>query len=405
MSATYLRDDLENWFGGHSRDVAMILAWRAVMRAVPDLGALFQDGYPNANSVVLGSFHALSTVILSITGSRKLAEPAHAYFRAETQRIRFDKHIAILDAVDGLRLAVTSKSDKNTRVYLANAASEVSVVEDEAWQELTSERKSVEQGEAIDGILHCPLFFQAMSASPIAADPIGAAPGESSATPWYLFRDVLEQKSENWDVWISWYQYWFDGRLPEIAFEKAIHAMSEAEWQKTPSEANARLRELIEQNDDRPISVGTQILGDPVLGDQPPSRPAPTMGAPTMGRTAPVSASDRLVSVRHNQEPFDVLEEKLEQVLHELHQNQNAWKFHLETYENDLSLIQDVLEQKQAGEVDRESLSKLDRLLNRLTEKAGVIFWGALGGAALPGFVSMLNMAREAISKILGISG
>ena len=72
--------------------------------------------------------------------------------------------------------------------------------------------------------------------------------------------------------------------------------------------------------------LGGAVLGDPVFASAGPTMSGPTMSGPTMGPNlgAPnlglrpiVPASDRYVSVRDNQEPFDALEKSLDQILQE----------------------------------------------------------------------------------------
>ncbi|MCB2098989.1 MAG: hypothetical protein KDE05_15265 [Parvularculaceae bacterium] len=141
-------------------------------------------------------------------------------------------------------------------------------------------------------------------------------------------------------------------------------------------------------------ALGPSLLGGPILGDPVFASPPATMAGATMSlpffQDGFVSASDRYVSVRDNQEPFDKLEKSLDDILSEFAKDHGKSNV-LNCYEAEIlnTEIRAVKAQINYGLVAKEQIKK--RLLPALHNAEAV----------LSEYPTLINAIQAAIGFVL----
>lgn len=137
--------------------------------------------------------------------------------------------------------------------------------------------------------------------------------------------------------------------------------------------------------------VGGSVLGDPVFGA---SQEFADMTGPSQDRLSEmVPASDRYVSVRDNQEPFDALDRPLEQILNEYWHDHKKDNFPRgDDVEAFIAEVEATRAQIRVGRVRKTQLSDE---LSPLLQHALLIF------ASYPGISEFINDALRALNYLL----
>lgn len=153
-----------------------------------------------------------------------------------------------------------------------------------------------------------------------------------------------------------------------------------------------------------PSLTGGEILGDPVFGSSGLSASTetnaglafgPNLGGPNLGLEPIVSASDRYVSVRDNQRPFDELDRPLEQILEEYKRDHKKSNFprgaDVESFISEIEATRAQIRSR------RVRVGQLSEQLSPQLQNALLIF------ASYPGISQFIQDAINALQELLSV--
>lgn len=358
------RKELKAWLERRPREACVIIAVRAALRILPFLNSADRQWLEEYDRLALLTFRANAVAWLSVGGDDRSAAVYAANVVANAAdeayaAIGTDKEYAITAVINAASSA--AEASHNPGKYLAYSVAAVRYATSDSlssviynneydehqdqtslyggtstdadehvnsavsggaaeefstaiWRMLNEDIKLIERGQSAERLARMPLK---VPAGPflMSDDELVVLP-EATAKYWREVKTLFLNLHHDWDVWINWYEDRLSGVIHNTAFEKALLTLTDEEWEQEPAVVNARLKELMERNANiKPFSSAST----PVLGDQLPSRP--------VSEEISVFASDRVVSVRDNQEPFDVLEKSLDEIRDEFARDHNKQEY------------------------------------------------------------------------------
>lgn len=347
--------------------------------------------------ILLGAFHALATGwALLAQANGEMIENAQAYFR--TYHAEGDD--SSLKAIDACRVAFATESKQEAYVLnsldAALRASHSAAFGKSAfgannnggrwtnpsWSEILQDIDLFDAGESFSAVAGKRLYSMGLTnrgGGALSSAPLGALP-DDDLIEWDRRKRLLLSDSASWVVWTDWYEERIQGVVNKPKFNWALAQLTELDWKQTPIAVNAKILSLLEDFD-------SQI-------------PAATMTSASMAGPMSVFASDRLVSVRHNQEPFEQLEKSLDQILSEFSRDHNKQEFKALQTRNLIEVIDETRTQLNSGLVSLNLLrDKLRPEIKKLAEDCKN--YGIIGGT----IYLAAKVAYDVINYILGIFG
>ncbi len=232
------KDDLKKWLRGQPRRVAVAIAARAAMRALPTLETWLARDEEKAISIVLPTFRATSASRFAAADAKREALVLKAAFAAFAADAAASAAFAAFaaDAAASAADAAASAAD----AFAAAGAARVAV-----WKAVEDDAHILErQGkQGIGEVMRRPLW------------PYGMP--EKLQRLWASMKQrLLAREGEHWEVWTTWY----DARLdpsrkipcyspPDENLERARILLPEKVWEAGPATANAEIRRLIDEHD------------------------------------------------------------------------------------------------------------------------------------------------------------
>lgn len=271
---------------------------------------------------------------------------------------------------------VTEADDHVSMAIAGGAAESFSAA---TWGMLNEDIKFIGRGQSAERLAQMPL--EAPAGPFLTSDGELFEPPETTVKYWREIKSLLLELYNDWDVWTDWYEDRLAGSVQNSAFEKALLTLTDDEWEQEPAVVNARLKELMEV-DRSTFLMRTAGGASPSDFEQIPAEVIP--------------AADRLVSVRHNQEPFDVLEKSLSEIRDEFGRDHNKQEYLKLQRPELLNAIETALSQIKSGLVSVNNLRS--RLRPELLKLAAELT--ALGVVAHQ-FQYLVQKAIEATEFIL----
>jgi hypothetical protein len=249
---------LEEWLRTQPRQVAVAIAARAALRALPIIqteASTERDSFP---SLVLSVFRATAIswtvarfpdfrtasaipAILANTSTTVLARLAEAStfaVQAATAAVRATIVIdppasaAVADTVDAAARAVYSGTGYSP--YGMDFATKFGAdpVTEAFWSAVSVDAIQAQQGETASFIADSPLWFHDQP--------------ERLKDLWKDMKSILLAAGQDWQVWTTWYDDRLDGRVREEERELAYVRIESEIWNQGPAIVNAEIERQIE---------------------------------------------------------------------------------------------------------------------------------------------------------------
>jgi len=401
-----------DWIGDKPISVCLILAARAALRAIPAIAPATVNNYHDTKAITLAIFRACAVSWICVAGNntsgasraanganvaalqsrRKISVGNGKSSEAESHNFHQAAFAAERAALIAIRVTEDSEGmaqknrfaekDAGTAVNAAAEAMPVGL-----WREVTHDFSAIDNGVSVAELARRSLYSTGLT------DPSGSAIGETAfgeesdedLFPWYSLKQTLESRNEDWDIWTNWYEDRLFGRAQNPAFEKALLTLTEEEWKQEPTTVNARLKGLMEEN----------LAQDELMGIFGAAQTSADMAGAIV-----VPASDRLVSVRDNQEPFDQLEKSLDEIRDEFARNHNYLRKNFDDFDRFEEASIQLRRQLRSGLVNLNFL--LDSILPLMRKLSDFCKYASIIGGSL--WIAS-GKGITAIEKIIAAAG
>jgi len=228
--------DVKPWLERQPRDVAILFAVRAALRAVPGLFFI-----PNLDRE-MRSQNAGRNMLLQAFRSAAAGWAAVAYPSQRgrlnapvTGSVRNEAQRAVENGLAAIFAEIDKTAAKHANVAVATALSAASAISvqafDAALSALSADAALFEGG----------ISQRAMAFSSLWPDETP----EHVASVWKRLKDKLLSLDEDWEIWLDWYEDRLEGREPSFVFLAALRTMPEGPWPETPKAINQRIRRLL----------------------------------------------------------------------------------------------------------------------------------------------------------------
>jgi hypothetical protein len=245
------KEEIERWLTIRSPDVAIVMAARNALRAVPELVRNLgpKGGLPKAGGLVLDMLRdtAVSWVVAQF--------PSHTGEIRETLRERI-RNAGVYSAAYAVYAA--------TIEMIASAAA-YTVADDDFDDNIAADLYAAASADA-DAI------DAGASPQQLAAAPLWPGGEPKWATDhWTRLKIGLRARDKNWTVWTEWYEARRDGRESNEELEVARVMIEEQIWKKGPKAVNAEIKRLIEHHK----KVEERAIFDSAFEDRPDQEAPP----------------------------------------------------------------------------------------------------------------------------------
>lgn len=242
------REDVERWLRGKPRDIAMVIAARALLRVVPLLAnALGGRGgaFLVKKDIVIPVLHAASIALDAIHGGAGYAGVRGALSYFASSAAAFDVAFVARAAADTLdavhaRDSVPAAADAISATAAAGRAAGVAL--NSNYGAVSGDANASERGMTTISLARSGLW------------PRGVP--EWAKNNWSRLKEALLSLDDNWEVWTSWYEARRDGFPANEALEAARVRIVENFQHRGSSVMNAEMKLLMEK-------YGTQRLLQP----------------------------------------------------------------------------------------------------------------------------------------------
>ena len=278
-----------------------MIAARVAMRALPTLKGVYDQRYDNAGQLTLATFHSCAISWIAVAGDGRSV--TYSPYSRHSIYGAYSVYVAAVEA------ATAATRAGNTTAKVVNAAAyaiKIANIPDVMWRLVQEDANGIENGVSIEGLARTP--FLSLHTQPERRSVDFIAPTSLSALldDWNDLKSILLDRNQDWNVWIDWYEDCLHGKPQNTAFENALLTLTDEEWEQEPAVVNAQLKELMEVHESGGFGLISQKIAVP--------------------------ASDRVVSVRDNQEPFDALEKSLDQIRNEFAQSSSHLRSKFDTF-------------------------------------------------------------------------
>ena len=269
-------DDVTRWLRGKPREVAIVIAARLALRAVPALAeeALAGDG---ARHIILATFRGMAaawaTAGYPAHGADLQAASASAKAAAaDAAHHGYEAAAAVAYAAEAAAAAVYGFAEYAAAAYADAAYADAAVAYGYEYYvgptrgggveaiaaRATADAAASGDADAIDAQLraggHATAVAAALALRPLWPDgrPVWAIHN------WNQLKEALRAAGEDWEVWTDWYEARLRGGEANEALEIARVMIPEKIWEQGPAVVNAHIKE-----------------GRPKPPEPPPDKPGP----------------------------------------------------------------------------------------------------------------------------------
>lgn len=251
------RDDVQRWLQDKPREIAVVIAARAALRAIPALALALGPRGGGAREagrdVVLGvlrvtaaSWVAAKTQMhgVDIQGAASAAARAVDFafaVRASTSRIAVAASVdaayaaGASAAVDAYRSAASGAVDSSASAASgASDAPSSAVAHAYTYEHASADASAIDAGMMPDELAGRPLW------------PDGVP--EWAGVNWQRLRPAVLALGEDWQVWTEWYAARLEGRVSNEVLEVARVMIKDEIWEQGPKLVNAEIKGLIQKH-------------------------------------------------------------------------------------------------------------------------------------------------------------
>lgn len=255
MAELKTRNDIENWLSGQPKQVAVIFAARAALRAAPFLIQVnkskisFQN---SASTIILPTLYAMQSTLSAGTYSDRainlqvaargadVALSAARAADADTAAVRAAYAAAdAARAASATRLADAAYSSARA-AYAAATAADAAAGDAAVWIAFNADKVFLDNGGGAEAYSESELWPGGIAGMP-----------KVMARDWRPLIRKLIALDEDWDVWIDWYKARVNGEslAGQVDLEIAKLDSLVENWKKGAVIANEELRRIIDEFD------------------------------------------------------------------------------------------------------------------------------------------------------------
>jgi hypothetical protein len=260
------REELEAWLETQPREVSVAVAWRVASRVLPVLA-----GYKRLTLALVILRSAAISRFASIWPHRETRAIATAAYAAADIAYAAGDNYAVYAAADAAYAAAKAAAAADYASHAANtAAYAAESVADAAatfWNMITLDARLLEQSGA-EALNNAPLWFHNVDTADFSKSV------DWAEDAWVKLHQQLRDRprSEDWAVWIDWYDDILNGkpgptRDPAIELARIIGLpdegleIKEGDWKAGPSAVNSKIRQVLDKLASRERS-GKATLAD-----------------------------------------------------------------------------------------------------------------------------------------------
>lgn len=281
------REDVERWLYQRQRGIAVTIAARAALRAVPALSLSPSQGDGNAaetaRAIILWMFRATATAWVTARfpghGMRLLVSADAATRQIPASRMVVDSSNPLRAALAAADAAATKDADieaayVNDAAIACDAAARAAVslavaefhrdpaiayvdttaeiearmapfadgASASAWNDVSLDADEFERLASTRGRSTLAAQIE------LAGYPLLSSREVSNLAAWQKLALELLHADEDWDVWTRWYLDRANGNSPNEALEIARVMISETLWKQGPKVVNAEIKRLIQEH-------------------------------------------------------------------------------------------------------------------------------------------------------------
>jgi hypothetical protein len=244
------REDVERWLWRKPREVAIVIAARAALRAVPALASILgrsRDAREVGEAIILPVFRALTVTWAKARYpmyGAQLGINARAAVNA-TKAIKADySSFAVGNAVAAAQYAAEAATRAPSSAHAAARAAAYSAAAGAAAAD--DSKDGVDDGTANDA----DLAEKGVDLATLVEQELWHLRMPNWALEsWIQLKQALRHMDENWEVWTDWYDARIVGQPANEAVEIARAMIPDEIWKQGAKVVNAHIKRLIEKHE------------------------------------------------------------------------------------------------------------------------------------------------------------
>lgn len=244
------RKQVRRWLAAKPREVAVVFAARAALRATPLLADLLGPRGGGAaragRDIVLPLFRAMAAPW--VAGRYHPTHGAGAAARAAAYASDAARDAASdTDAVSYVKAAVEAARAAAYAAYAAYAPTDAFTNDAPSYANAAADAASYDAGAAA---ADAGFIDQHVKASTLAARPLWLTEVPAwTHDAWQRLEQALLKENKDWRVWTDWYRARLEGRPANEALEVARVLIANEIWKQGPRAVNAEIARLIAQHE------------------------------------------------------------------------------------------------------------------------------------------------------------